>query len=289
MAFHWNIGTQIGFLVTWSLFIYFIILLSYRTRLKNKPPLLTVGLLTLGSFLFSFMTIVEEIPDNWMIYGTWLLVIGIIIAPWCILDLKKQATMSNLKFGLEYCAIIASSFSIIIVSYTLKLQRQQLHDSILLTEQMRDKDILKIIDDFLSPEMTKYKKLCEQLKTKLHTNPERTTHMLSYAFEGGIYDNTSEDWEVFKKSTDYAEYAAFVRVARFFNLVSRNICSENTAQAIHYYYIWWRPLIKEVTDIYNHTWENSIPTRRTVSFKVDWIEAPHRLDSILTHYHLRLE
>ena len=169
------------------------------------------------------------------------------------------------------------------------MQRQQLHDSIILTEQMRDKDVLSIINDFISPEMEKCKDSCYNLRRKLHNDPDRTARMLSYAFEAGIYDDTSEDWNSFKSTTDYMEYADFVRMARFFNLVSRNIFSENTAYAVHYYYIWWRPFIKEVTDIYNHAWENSIPTRRIVPFKVDWVDAPYRLDSILTYYNLRLE
>ena len=79
MTYHWNIETQISVLVTWSFFLCFILLWFYRTRVKS--PLLSIGLLTLGSFVFSVLTAVEDIPDDWMIHGTWLLAIGIVIAP----------------------------------------------------------------------------------------------------------------------------------------------------------------------------------------------------------------
>lgn len=287
----WGLTTWISALITAAICLIYFCHLLFGTH-SSKIPHLAYCLSIIGSVIFTGLSISHNIPDKRMINYTWIIVLVIIVIPWCIFEYSGWEPNANiLKFIIDYCAVIASTFSIVFVSYTLKLQRQQLHDSNRLTEQMRDKEVLQMIDVFLSPEMLKHKELCSELKDQFHLNPQAVTNMLSYAFERGIYDDCHLDplWAGFKASKGYAEYAAFIRLARFFNLISRAPLSETTARSVHYYYVWWRKFMIDITDIYNNTWDRTIPSRRLVPFKASWIEACDRLDNIMKQYNLPVD
>lgn len=288
----WGIDTWVSATATILLLIVFLCYLFYCHGHYEEAPLITLGTLLLASLLYTLCSISEDIPDKQMTKLTWFVVLAIIAIPWCIFDAyERKPDGATLKFIIAYCTVIASTFSIIFVCYTLKLQRKQLRDSNDLMEQMRDKEILKIIDTFLSPEMLVHKELCTRLKEKLHTEPQAVKEMLRYAFERGIYDDCHLDplWKKFKASEGYAEYAAFIRVARFFDLISQSPHSITTARSVHYYYTWWRRFLLDVTAIYDYAWDHTIPSRRLVSFKANWTGACRRLDEIMKRYDLPVE
>ena len=115
--------------------------------------------------------------------------------------------------------------------------------------------------------------------------------MLDYAFKRGIRNDAHLDpeWNSFEISSDYTQYAAFVRMVRFFHLISQTALSENTLKHLHYYYVWWRPLLKTGTDIYNPAWDQTEPKGRCISCKADWVETCRTLDSLMKLHNLQIK
>lgn len=288
----WSTTTRISAAACVAIVLTYVGHLLFAGRSAEPIPHIIYILAILGTALFTGLSLTTNFPDKPMIHTTWIVVLTITLVPWGIFDIcEHRFDTALLKFIVDYCAVLASTFSIIFVCYTLKLQRQQLQDSNRLTEQMRDKEILQLIDTFLSPEMTAYKEKCTALKEKLHLHRTHTTDMLLYAFERSICDDCHADpyWSGFRASTGYAEYTAFIRLARFFNLISQAPLSKTTAHAVHYYYIWWRPFLLQVGTIYQQAWARTEPSRRYISVQAGWIEACDRLDKIMKRYNWPVE
>lgn len=288
----WSMTTRISAIACTAVVLTYIGHLRFAAQSDEPIPHIIYILAILGTALFTGLSLTSNFPDKQMIHTTWIVVLAITLIPWGIFDIcDHKFDTASLKFIVDYCAVLASTFSIIFVCYTLKLQRQQLRDSNRLTEQMRDKEILQLIDTFLSPEMTAHKEKCTALKEKLHLYRASTTNMLLYAFERSILDDCHTDpyWPGFRASTSYEEYAAFIRLARFFNLISHAPLSETTARSVHYYYVWWRRFIFQVGEIYQQAWDRTPPSQRLISIPAGWISACSRLDDIMKQYNLPIE
>ena len=286
----------IGALLT----VLLVVLCFYRVKQAKKRQNTAAHkqmyiLLILASLIFTVISIINKIytlQDQHMIDATWLIVLCIVIVPWCVLDTNKTIDAPPMKFILNYCAIIASAISIIFVCHTLSLQRRQLDESLALTKQMRDNEVLKHINEFVSPSMGELKEHCSQLKYRLMRKDEHdlAKKHLQYAIERSIYDDCAVDsnWDAFRESEEYKQYASAIVMIRFFNSISHEALSENTAHAVHFYYTAWRNFIYEITKIYNETWEKTDSTRRMLPFKADYAGACERLDSVMEKYNLPL-
>ena len=202
-------------------------------------------------------------------------------------------------FVIEYCAIFASAISIIFVVITLALQRKQLKDSNELTIQMRDNQVLEIINEFLSPELKDVRNKASELRDSLRTsvNPtvvNVTKDDLKYIFERQIKDdecNLAADpkWISIQAKPIFAQYIASMRLIRFFDMISLYPLSKTTANAIHFYYVWWRSFLIEMTNIYNETLKSTNFKDRHLSFAPNWVHTTERLDEKLKSFELPLE
>ena len=243
----------------------------------------------------------KDLPHDWLYWLSGCLILLLLLTPWCIFDIynKGQAQCSMTDFVIEYCAIFASAISIIFVVITLALQRKQLKDSNELTIQMRDNQVLEIINEFLSPELKDVRNKASELRDSLRTsvNPtivNVTKNDLKYIFERQIKDdecNLAADpkWISIQAKPIFAQYIAFMRLMRFFDMISLYPLSETTANAIHFYYVWWRRFLIEMTDIYEDTWTKINNNDRYLSFAPNWVQTTERLDEKLKSFKLPLE
>ena len=195
------------------------------------------------------------------------------------------------KFAVEFFAVLFSGVSIIFVIETLYLQKKQLKDSNDIAARTYDAEVMRIIDEFFSPELADCRNTCGTLREKLIYDKETTVKNLKFAFERQILDdyNACQEWRDFKKTVAYKEYAAFTRLIRYFDLISFYHLSERTSQAVHFYYVWWRSFFYEVKEIFISV-NNSIPAnKRQLSFLPNWVFALERLDNELRKYNLPLK
>ncbi len=287
---HWHISTWLGILLI--VFVCGTFIYAFTTGNNNQRIPYIAFLLMFGAgIIYISLAGKTDIPDRKLIDGAWLAVILICIAPLCASDYFCYRDHHITKFIIDYCTIIASTISIIFVIYTLMLQRKQLNESNSLTRQIRDNDVLKIINEFLSPEIQIYRDRSSSLRDKLRFDKEATIAGLKFAFERQIRDDyyNNEEWRKFKSTTLYEEYAAFTRLMRFFDMISHAPLSETTAQSIHFYYVWWSSFLIEVTQIFNEVWEDIPPKKRHLSFKPNWVTTTDRLNRKLTMFNLPLQ
>lgn len=218
---------------------------------------------------------------------SWFFVILAVIYPWYFYTFNGFQEESITKFLLEYIAVIFSGLSIIAVIYTLYLQRQQLTDqkqqlehSNVIASCMYDAEVLKLINEFLSKDMAVCD-LCNNLRDKMVYDKDKTIKDLQFAFLRQIKDdyNSNAEWRKFKDTEAYKEYAAFTRLARYFDMISHYKLSENTAQALHFYYIWWRSFIIDVRNVFIETYDNTKKEDRQLSFMPNWIHMTNSLDA----------
>ncbi|MDE6446400.1 MAG: hypothetical protein K2L06_06015 [Alistipes sp.] len=288
---NWHISTWLGIVLI--LFIcgaFTYIYIMYESE-NQRIPYIAFLLMLLATIIYMFLAGKNNIPDQKLIDGAWLAVIVLCIAPLCASDCFCYKDHHITKFIIDYCTIIASTISIIFVIYTLILQRKQLSESNSLTRQMRDNEVLKIIDEFLSPEIQIYRNRSSSLRDKLRFDKEATIAGLKFAFERQIRDDyyNSKEWKKFKKTPLYEEYAAFTRLMRFFDMISHAPLSETTAQSIHFYYVWWSSFLIEVTQIFNDVWEDVPSSKRYPSFKPNWVATTERLNAKLASFGLPLQ
>ncbi len=274
---------------------------KYLSNYSPLPPITTI-IIFLGLLLFIGTAggVVWKKKD-WLYLLSEGLILLLLLTPWCIFDIynKGQAQCTMTDFVIEYCAIFASAISIIFVVITLALQRKQLKDSNELTIQMRDNQVLEIINEFLSPELTNVRNKSSKLRDSLITsvNPtvvNLTKDDLKYIFERQIKDdecNLAADpkWISIQAKPIFAQYIAFMRLMRFFDMISLYPLSETTANAIHFYYVWWRSFLIEMTNIYKETWNKITVNDRHLSFAPNWVNTTERLDEKLKSFKLPLE
>ena len=72
-------------------------------------------------------------------------------------------------------------------------------------------------------------------------------------------------------------------------MISLYPLSKTTANAIHFYYVWWRSFLIEMTNIYNETLKSTNFKDRHLSFAPNWVHTTERLDEKLKSFELPLE
>jgi len=285
---NWRLSTWLGIvsiIIICGAFVY--------TSIKRETniPYIAFLLMLVAGIIYISSAGKNDISDRKLIDIFWFIIIALGAAPLCAYAFFFFDTHHITKFIIDYCAVIASTISIIFVIYNLVLQRRQLNESNSLTRQMRDNDVLKIINEFLSPEMQIYRDRSSSLRDKLRFNKNSTIAGLKFAFERQIRDDyyNNKKWRMFKNTPLYQEYAAFTRLMRFFDMISHAPLSETTARSIHFYYVWWSSFITEVTQIFNEVWEDVPPSKRHLSFKPNWVATAERLECKLTSFGLPLQ
>lgn len=122
---------------------------------------------------------------------------------------------------------------------------------------------------------------CSELWDNLKGGRPETVEGLRFAFERQIRDDAceaGEEWARFKSGEIYGQYASFIRLSRYFDMISFYTLDGQTSEALHFYYVWWRGFLIQVRDIFTGVWESVPPQERRLSFVPGWVGMPERLD-----------
>lgn len=206
------------------------------------------------------------------------------------------------EFSIQYIGVVISSISIIIVAITLaiqyseiSLQRKQLEElnhsnnkNFKISENSYDSNVLNLIENlFLSKEMEEVREKCFHLREKIKRDDE-VFLKIKEIYKMQISDN----WNLnpisakIKKDELFNYYLAFERLARYFDTISNYELSNVTSSAIHFYYVWWRGLIKQMQNCFLEA--NEECDTKYLSFLPNWVTMPDRLDKQLLKFNLPL-
>lgn len=167
------------------------------------------------------------------------------------------------------------------MAITLYFQRKQLEDGKQLGIWTYNAQVLRLIDEFLSAQMQMHRDKCSELWDNLKGGRSETVEGLRFAFERQIRDDAceaGEEWARFKSGEIYGQYASFIRLSRYFDMISFYTLDSQTSEALHFYYVWWRGFLIQVRDIFTGVWESVPPQERRLSFVPGWVGMPERLD-----------
>lgn len=224
------------------------------------------------------------------------LFISLLVFP-IYLGIKYGQLPSIPEYWLQYLSIFFSCFSFAAVIFTIwlqfresKKQQSQITKNFDFAQQSYDSQILDKIHYFMGDTMVDCRSGCWILWAQIKNNPLIKDELLIY-FQKSI----TNDWgdenvasETFS-SPLFKNYSYFIKLARYFNLISNYNFNELTSKALHYYYIFYRPFLKEMIDLYNKAYDSIEPDKRMTSSKEGWVYLIEKFDIIMTKYKLPLK
>lgn len=200
------------------------------------------------------------------------------------------------EFWLQYLAIFLSGTSFIAVIFTLwiqyreiKIQQNQITKNFDFAQQEYDSQLLNKIDVFMGESMKDCRNRCWVLRAHLKTDKNAKKELFDL-FTNSIKNN----WGNRKKadstfsSERFKDYSAFIKLIRYFDVLSHYTYTPITIHAIHYYYIFYRSFFKEVTDIYLNAYSEIEDNRRITETKHGWSDLTERMDKIVLSYNMPL-
>lgn len=202
------------------------------------------------------------------------------------------------EYWLQYISIFLSCFSFIAVLVTIwmqssdsKKQQEQIVKNFEFAQQNYDSQILDKIHYFMSDNMKDCRNGCWIIWAQLNSSDSNIKNELKQLFKQSIindYGNENQAHNTFI-SPIFQNYSYFIKMARYFDVISNYRFTELTAKALHYYYIFYRPLLKEMSDLYNKAYEETFPNERITQIKDGWVNIVEKLDCVMVNNNLSIE
>lgn len=201
------------------------------------------------------------------------------------------------EYWLQYLSIFLSCFSFGAVIFTIwlqfresKKQQSQITKNFDFAQQNYDSQILDKIHYFMSDAMTDCRSGCWILWAQIKSDPSIKDELYNY-FQKSITNDWGNENIAIKtfKSSLFNNYSCFIKLARYFNLISNYNFSPLTANALHYYYIFYRPFLKEMIHLYNTAYDSIKANERMTSSKEGWVYLVEKFDSIMKSHKLPLK
>lgn len=227
-----------------------------------------------------------------------LVVLGLLLFP-IYLGLEYGQLPSVPEYWLQYLSIFLSCFSFIAVLVTIwmqssdsKKQQEQIAKNFDFAQQNYDSQVIDKIHYFMSDNMSNCRNGCWILWAQLKKSKRTTirTELLSL-FKQSILNDYGDETKAQHtfKSTVFYNYSCFIKMARYFDVISNYRFTELTAKALHYYYIFYRPLFIEMSQLYNEAYNDTKPKKRTVQAKDGWVNLVSKLDAVMAANKLPIE
>ena len=239
--------------------------------------------------LFDFL---KRLLQNVMKHSVAILVVIVLIAVLSFpiyLGIQFGQLPSITEYWLQYLSIFLSSFSFVAVLITLwlqykesKKQQVQIEKNFEFAQQNYNSQVLNKIHYFMSEDMEKCRSGCWLLWSKIKTE-RRTRSEIKKLFRKVLINN----WGNEKKASEtfntelWDYFSSFYKLARYFDVLSHFKYDSLTANAIHYYYIFFRPLFIEMIALYNETYESIDKERLLVKSKEGWINLVEKYDKVM--------
>ena len=234
----------------------------------------------------------------------------VIHMPWCtaceskIFTISNQENVTPVEFWIGFSGVLLSFISIVMVIMTLVSQLYQLKLQKVSLDQVAESNnenfqiaqsdynayVLQLVEKFLGPEMTTCREVCWLLREDLKHDKSKLDE-IKKLFVMQISDDwgTREEYAALQKTQVFVDYANFTKLIRFFDMMSHYKITEETAYAIHFYYVWWRSFFVEMINCFNQAFLDTEESKRHMSFPPDWCSLITRMDSQMNKLGLSIE
>lgn len=205
------------------------------------------------------------------------------------------------QFFVQYCGMFINSISLATVATTLvfqhrqmKLQSEQLDQlnqsndhNFKMAEDTYDSLILNLIKELQSESTEDTRKRASCFREYLKTSQDKSA--LESIFHHVITDSwgTSEEYQRILQTDFYKQFHSFTTLARYFDTLSYYEFNAMTANALHFYYIWWREAFLIYNEEYHKVYAKT--ENRHFSFIPNWISMTDRMDSQMEKHGLKLK
>lgn len=216
---------------------------------------------------------------------------------------ERDYTPASVEFWVGFSGVLLSFVSIVMVIVTLVFQLYQLKLQSKSLDQVSESNkenfqiaqsdynayVLKLVETFLSSDMAQCRQVCWNLREELKHN-ENKLREIQKLFVLQIKDNwgTREEYAQLQKTDLFVDYAQFTKLIRYFDMMSHYKITEETAFAIHFYYVWWRSFFIQMIDCFMEAFNNIDPSQRHMTFPPDWCSLINRMDKQMKKYGLAL-
>lgn len=227
-------------------------------------------------------------------FATFLILLIAIGIP--VLIFFKYGPMPNMsEYLLETVSIVLSGISFIAVVWTMvqqqkqsKIQQSEIEQNNRFAKQNYDVQVLNHIQYFLSDSMKESRKKCWLLWSKINTTPNLSDEIRNVLYMSLKNWGTEEEAKVMFEKETFKEYASFNEIIRYFYLMSSYSFSEITARAIHFYYIYYRPMFIYMIDLYNEAY-SKFKDEGNEGSQDGWVNIVKNMDNIMIKFELPLK
>lgn len=196
---------------------------------------------------------------------------------------------SRVNFWLRYTAVVLSALSVFAIAVTLLIQQRQIENNFRFAKQTYDLRVMKIITELVSENMDKHRKNCWILKNDLEneeTAVEEMREVLSHSIRGS--------WEKYgSKSSSlrlrHKQFASFVKLVRKMRVISEHELSKTTANSIHFYYIYFRPLVEKMVNMYVQCEKEIDNEEMAYTVRPGWLNVLSKMDSAMREHGLAVK
>lgn len=187
--------------------------------------------------------------------------------------------------------------TLILQLYQLRLQNKSLdqvaesnQENFQIAQSNYNAYVLKLVETYLSEDMSNCRQVCWLLREDLKHNKSKLKG-IEKLFIMQIKDDwgTRKEYKLLQKTDSFMDYAQFTRLIRFFDMMSHYKITQETAYAIHFYYVWWRSFFIQMIDCFMDAFNTIDPSERHITFPPDWCSLITRMDTQLTKYGLSLK
>lgn len=211
-----------------------------------------------------------------------------------LVGLKYGLKPNETEYSIQYISVFLSSFSFGAVILTLwkqhkdeKQQQEQIKKNFEFAQHNYESQILDKIHYFTSNSMSKCRSGACRLWFQIESNPSLREKVMDYFIM--TITNTEGDNEGIEDEEFYKDFCAFFKLIRYFNVMSFYAFNEITANAVHYYYVYYRGFFKDMIDIYNKACDSIEKNKQVTTVRENWIYLVEKMDAIMIQNNLPLE
>ena len=244
------------------------------------------------------MSIIKVVIKFFAITLAVIVILGLLLFP-IYLGLEYGQLPSIPEYWLQYLSIFLSCFSFIAVLVTIwiqssdsKKQQEQIVKNFDFAQQNYDSQVLDKIHYFMSDNMSKCRSSCWILWAQLRKSKGTNIRVeLLSLFKQSIVNDYGDEIKAQNtfNSTIFYNYSYFIKMARYLDVISNYRFTELTAKALHYYYIFYRPLFIEMSRLYNEAYNATKPNKRITQVKDGWVNLVPKLDAVMAANKLPIE
>ena len=211
-----------------------------------------------------------------------------------LVGLKYGLMPNETEYSIQYLSVFLSSFSFGAVILPLwkqhkdeKQQQEQIKKNFEFAQHNYESQILDKIHFFTGDSMSKCRGGACRLWFQIESDPSLRKKVMDYFIM--TITNTEEENEGIGNEEFYKDFCAFFKLIRYFNVMLFYTFNEITANAVHYYYIYYRSFFKDMIDIYNEACDSIDKKKQVTTVRENWIYLVEKMDAIMIQNNLPLE